>query len=1092
MEFNKFQTPLNDALLKLLPEEVQEQLLEILNSVEFVKRLVSPNRPYAKDLPRDSKGRIIVDITNPHILTDMDYFRKTGLFFQKNGCYTFLRPNSNPNSEYRKFWDEEIRRCREGYVRESDGEWVTGYMYFYLNYSPIMLNIIQEGSKKAVRVSDLPEFWEGIYWRFHYLEQARNNGHHAIELARRGAHPYYQKVYTPNGIKEWGDIKVGDSLYGTHNNITKVIDIPFDAIADIYKITLRDGREVYASDDHLWNIVRKNSNKQMLVNTLYLKDKYKLFRQPYYRVPSGVEYVYFIPKNDGVSFNSKLIPIDSYTLGFLLGDGCFRTPEYKNQVIFSSSKEDIETYKKYIPYEIYKVSNDDYTYAIKTNIEYLYECGLWMKKSEDKFIPDLYKYNNRDIRLNVLKGLLDADGHIHGKVPTLSTTSEHLKNDVIEIARSLGYNCFYTKQKAGYVSKEGYKQCLDVYSIQIYGGEELFNLQRKKNLVNIEEVKKISRYKKSCIVNIEYVGKQRCKCVTVDAEDNSYLIGDFIQTHNCSKSFSLASMMTHNLLLGENEEVVKRVTTILTAYQKEFLADKDGTLSKFTPMLNHCREYTPFPRLMLRNSPNTMLWQMGYKDEYQRDKGSLNTVMGVSSKDDEGKLRGKRGYILIEEMGSFPNLLSIYDVIRYGVEEGDYTFGLIYLVGTAAQEESDFTSAKTLLYNPKGYNIQEVVNVYDKPNQGKLTFGFFFPSYINRKGCYNKDGVSDVIKALIQILMNRYRAKYSADPKSLLRVIAEMPITPAEAIIQVKTTYFPTVALTERLAQIDSNPNFYDDTYIGNLVLNKNNEVEFKPSNDTPIRQYGVSNSTVGAIEIYEMPEKNKNGEVFENRYIVGHDPVDNDQAESTSLSSTIVFDLYTDKIVAEYTGRQPFADDNFEILRLLCIFYNAVCLYENNKKGCYAYFKKMQSLRYLSEAPEYLRDKNLIKYSSFGSSAYGVNASAAINMFANSLIRDWLLKLVTVEENGEEHRVPQLTFLKNRALIEELIAFNPELNVDRIRALGMVMLKREEKIIMYGNSLNKEEQEKVDNSYLGNDDYFSRNYDNRFNKNIYSNQLNY
>jgi hypothetical protein len=44
----------------------------------------------------------------------------------------------------------------------------------------------------------------------------------------------------------------------------------------------------------------------------------------------------------------------------------------------------------------------------------------------------------------------------------------------------------------------------------------------------------------------------------------------------------------------------------------------------------------------------------------------------------------------------------------------------------------------------------------------------------------------------------------------------------------------------------------------------------------------------------------------------------------------------------------------------------------------------------------------------------------------------------------------------------------------------------------MYGNSLNKEEQEKVDNSYLGNDDYFSRNYDNRFNKNIYSNQLNY
>ena len=55
-------------------------------------------------------------------------------------CYTFLKPNSNPNSEYRKFWDEERRRCWEGYVRESDGEWVTGMLYWFLNYCPMLVN----------------------------------------------------------------------------------------------------------------------------------------------------------------------------------------------------------------------------------------------------------------------------------------------------------------------------------------------------------------------------------------------------------------------------------------------------------------------------------------------------------------------------------------------------------------------------------------------------------------------------------------------------------------------------------------------------------------------------------------------------------------------------------------------------------------------------------------------------------------------------------------------------------------------------------------------------------------------------------------
>lgn len=731
---NKYQTELTEELMNTLPQEVQEQLLETLTTVEFVKRLISPNRPYARDLPRDEKGRIIVDITNPHIIENADYFRQPALHFLKYGCYTFLKPNSNPNSEFRRHWDEEKRRCYEGYVRESDGEWVTGFNYWFMNYCPMMVNKLIEGRKKAIRTEAFPFFFEGIYWRFHYLWQAREGGKHAIELAKRG----------------------------------------------------------------------------------------------------------------------------------------------------------------------------------------------------------------------------------------------------------------------------------------------------------------------------------------------------------CAKSYSLAAIMSHNLILGESEESNRRVITVLTAYQKEYLKDdKDGTLSKFKPSINFSFSNTPFPHLMLKNSPNEMSWQMGYKDEYGIEKGSLNQVLAVSAKDDSEKLRGKRGWILFEEMGSFKGLLSLYDITRKSVEDGDYTFATMYLVGTAAESESDFSSAKTLLYNPDGYNILSVDNVFDRPKQGKPKFGFFFPSYINRAGCYNKDGVSDVVKALIEILIARYKAKYSADPKSVLRVIAEDPITPAEAIIKVKAAYFPITALTERLSQLDQDIHAYDDVYVGKLVQNSNG-VEFTPTSDIPIRKFGVENDTPGAVEIFEMPEKDRNGKVPHTRYIIGHDPVDNDQAESSSLSSTFVLDLWTDKIVAEYTGRQSFADDNFEIVRLLCLFYNAKCLYESNKKGIFAYFSKMNCTHLLADTPEFLRDKQLIKYSNFGSNAKGVNASAAINAYANNLIRDWLMKPVTIVQNidGEDQEVTvyNLNFLRNRALIEELIAFNPEINVDRIRALGMVMLYREDKMVLYQGNPSRDSEE-VPKDYLGNDKFFTENY---------------
>lgn len=302
---------------------------------------------------------------------------------------------------------------------------------------------------------------------------------------------------------------------------------------------------------------------------------------------------------------------------------------------------------------------------------------------------------------------------------------------------------------------------------------------------------------------------------------------------------------------------------------------------------------------------------------------------------------------------------------------------------------------------------------------------------------------------------------------------------------------FPVTELNERINEIDNHPNFYDDTYVGDLVLRKDGTVEYQPTNDTPIRDFPLKdNKAKGAVEIFQMPEKDKNGKVYRDRYIMGHDPVDSDVSGTMSLSSTFVLDLFTDKIVAEYTGRSEFADDNYEKVRLLCLFYNAKCLYENNLKGLYSYFSRLNCTHLLADTPEYLKDKQLIKSSGWGNAAKGVTATVAINNYANELVKAWLLKPVTTvvedAEGQKEISVHNLYFIKNRALLKELVAFNPFVNVDRIRALGILMLYREEKLILYRGDVRHNSLAE-DDSFIGNDDFFKRNYDERFNDSKFS-----
>ena len=739
--FNKYQSSLEELKIDSYPQEVQSEFFEAINGIPFIKNLISPTRLYCKDLPRDERGRAIIDITNPPIIENTDFFRPTALHFKKYGCLTKLRPNPNPNSEFGKWLREEIKRIWEGYTRESDGAWITGDMYWYLNYCPIIQSKIRKGTKIADRIVDLPEFWEGIAFRSYYIEEARLAAQHCAEIAKRGA----------------------------------------------------------------------------------------------------------------------------------------------------------------------------------------------------------------------------------------------------------------------------------------------------------------------------------------------------------SKSYFVASILSKLFVVGDNEDTKNNVRAMVTAYQKEYLT-KDGTLNKFVEMIDFQAQHTQFPSKRLRSSLQDMQWKMGYVDlDSGAQKGTLNEVIGVSSKDDPDKLRGKRSTkIVIEEFGNFPKVVDTYRVILPSVQEGDIVFGQMILIGTGGSEGADFAGAQEIIYNPKGYNIHALPNVYDKSSQGKSECIFFFGAYLNRKGCYNEDGVSDVTKAVLEICYNRFIVKYNTtDPMALTRTKAENPLTLQEAIMRRDGSIFPVASLLDRLGEIDSNPSEYNDVYAGDLKLNTNGKVDFIPSSKVPIREFPhKDNKQEGCIEIFKMPEVDSSGKVFNGRYIAGCDPYDDDAADTMSLGSIHILDLWTDRLVAEYTGRPMYADDFYEKCRLLCLFFNARLNYESNKKGLFSYFSKMNCLYLLTDVLEYLKDKDMIKGNLIGNKSKGTNATQPINNYARSLIRNWLILPVTtvqvVDGVEQEVTVYNLNFIRNRALIQELAQWNIDGNFDRVSALGMLMLLREDRMITFGG--NPQKAKEVPSNYLGNDDFFKNNYDNRMN----------
>jgi phosphate starvation-inducible protein PhoH and related proteins len=373
-----------------------------------------------------------------------------------------------------------------------------------------------------------------------------------IEIAplaymRGRCQPADTPVLTPDGFRPIGTLTVGDLVIGSDGEPTPVIGVYPQGEKDIYRVTAQDGASTLASADHLWAVATRDDRRRgKPLRVLTTREMIGSLRANHY-------HRYELPLHSApVRFPYREVPMDPYALGLLLGDGCLTgtvTPSFA-----TGDPELAYELKRLVPgidvrprqgpnYMLSQLTSPWTTTSLVENplTGAVRQLGLHGTRSTTKFVPDLYLYNSDKVRLAVLQGLLDTDG---GPVTQrnrtcrvqYTTTSPHLRDDVIFLVRSLGGIAYQRTRpalgRAAHLLKGRpvhHRHDAYIVDIRLPEGIEPFRLTRKRDAYNAAGGGgRPMRY----IDSIEPAGTAEAVCIAVAAEDSLYTTEDFLLTHN--------------------------------------------------------------------------------------------------------------------------------------------------------------------------------------------------------------------------------------------------------------------------------------------------------------------------------------------------------------------------------------------------------------------------------------------------------------------------------------------------------------------------------------------------------------------------------
>lgn len=985
-------------------------------------------------------------------------FREPALQFIATGHYCSYPEGT---SEFFAYWDEQMDRCKNGYTAD-DGDFISGYNYFYLNFCPIQRIIYTtinnpDGSTKIKKTRDLqfPDFYDYDYYFFQAVEDAEGEGKHLCALkSRRKGYSYKnasmacRNYYLFPGSKTY--IYASNKQYLTEDGIlTKA----WDYMDFIDKNTA-------------WGKKRSVNTQMRKRAGFFTKDEYG----------NEIE-LGFKSEIIGVTLkdNPDVVRGKAGKLIIFEEAGSFSELGAAWQIARPSVEQDGMAFGTMIAFGT--GGDEDSHFETLKDMFYNpdgYNCigfdNIWDETPSDKkcgfFIP---QYTNMDFRDDAGNRIyMDNDGNTLRRKSVEYILTERRKvienaTNSVAVDRYVAEHCL--DGDTWISTEDGVTRIKDNPKAWISGVKDVYRLTTEDGTeLLLTDNHKI------------FDGKQY-------RELKDYKVGDLIKYYNT-----------------EFSEVYQRVSVpgLIPATNTSILIDEDW--GRFLGLfMGDGFFYGPSGAIGLvfdKQDIDSIKWAEAF----------FNLNFGGCNKTEIGKLKGG-----IELRVSRKGSIEIFKALQLlrSNSNGNLMRRVYipeYILKSPKSVVSAFLSG---LFDSDGYSSKDGnhVGFFSKEKQVLLDMQFLLRGFdihasvksrnsINGNGCTyieNKLNIRkiDIPKFREQIGFISYRKNEhikDTKPSKSMRdysygkivsieyiktdkvwdintithalsangVWVHNCITPQEACLEFGGNIFPKKELQEQLATIRTNKHLSNHKQIGDLIWEKDGTLKWVIKKFGDITHYPLKkdDNPTGSIVIWEHPVK----DAPIGLYILGVDPYDHDQSGTNSLGSTFVykrfqdFENYYDIIVAEYTGRPSTAEEYYENLRKLAVYYNGRIMYENERKGLFPYFTAKHCDYLLADQPDIISD---VVGNSKVQRKKGCHMNKQIKQWGEGLIKDWL----------NEEQAPGKKNLHNilsEPLLEELISYNDTGNFDRVMALMQVMIYREQLYNVKVKEKKKENKNRV------------------------------
>jgi hypothetical protein len=340
------------------------------------------------------------------------------------------------------------------------------------------------------------------------------------------------ELATPTGPRAIGSIQPGDVVFGGDGAPCTVGAVYPQGVRPLYRVQLRDGRSAVCDPDHLWPITTRRHH--WLGYPAKVMSLAEIMEAGLFYADGSCHW--YLPVNGAVEYPSAPLPIDPYTLGALLGDGCFRGGAPS---VTSMDAEILDGLRLPPGITAHAQPRQRNSRALDWSLSgqrphpnpltvELRKLGLWGHLSSGKFIPAAYLHADEESRLALLAALIDTDGYVKGASVSVSTSSPELAADIQRLVWSLGGHATSRRKETTH---------LPHWTVHLALPARMGCPARLSRKTGGWQPRIDGRGDLLPIVAVERVADGSATCITVDSPDATYLTADYMRTHNTWQAY---------------------------------------------------------------------------------------------------------------------------------------------------------------------------------------------------------------------------------------------------------------------------------------------------------------------------------------------------------------------------------------------------------------------------------------------------------------------------------------------------------------------------------------------------------------------------